>query len=65
MSENYDPDYGLCIRDCEKCEYNSKEGCGLDYNGEPWPTIKEIACFMLLTITIPCVLILLDIWGVI
>jgi hypothetical protein len=57
-------DYGLCIRNCTLCEFHTKEGCGLDYNGEPRTTFREAVILLLVLISIPVVFIILIEIGV-
>jgi hypothetical protein len=58
-------DYGLCIRDCKKCEFHSeKDGCGINYDGEPFTTTKELILMVLLVISILNSVIILGYLGV-
>lgn len=58
-------EYGLCIQDCIKCEFHSGDGCGLNYDGEPMPTFKELVILMLVLISIPIIFIMLGYFKII
>lgn len=57
-------DYGLCIRNCTICEFHSKDGCGLDYDGEPRTTFKDAMMILFIICLIPVIFIILIEIGV-